>query len=123
MSKNTNNTTGPSALPSTQDLTLAGKKYTITQLLTLAQARDIGVGVASTPNPDPQLEFRRLFDGAVNIISTAISIDYPDMTPEKILTIHGITTKEMWAAMDDVLVFAGLQKRAPTSGEETAAAT
>ena len=103
--------------PTSVTLTLDSKDFLIAQPLTLGQLRDLGVGVATFPETDPQKEYLRLFNGALQLIAVALRVEHPTMTAQA-LEDSRATSEEMWAAMNDVLDFAGLAKKTLPAGEK-----
>lgn len=99
-------------------ITLGDKTYPVPQL-TLGQLRDLAIGVTLPDVTDPQEAVRRSFDRAVNVISTALREDHPDMTPEAIYKTRGITNAQMREANDAILRHSGLiaaKDETPSSG-------
>lgn len=88
-------------------ITLGDKTYTVPQL-TLGQLRDLAIGVTLPDVSDPQEAVRRSFDRAVNVISTALREENPEMTPEAIYKTRGITNAQMREANDAILQHSGL---------------
>lgn len=103
---------------------LAGKSFEV-KPLTLAQLRELAIGVVEPDPADQQELVGRSFDRAVARIALALKTDHPDMTTEKLYAMS-ITRDELRAAADAVLQFSGLIPKpaaeSPPSGEAGAGA-
>jgi hypothetical protein len=99
-------------------ITLGDKAYAVPQL-NLGQLRDLAIGVTLPDVTDPQEAVRRSFDRAVNVISTGLREEHPEMTPEAIYKIRGLTSAQMREANDAILKHSGLisAKKEPSPQE------
>ena len=93
---------------------LAGKEYTVRQL-TLRQGRALGIGVLKEQPLTPDAAFSASVDQSIEILSTGLSRDYPEMTVDALLDMQ-IDVREARQAADQILVFAGYLK--PAGGSE-----
>jgi hypothetical protein len=105
-------------------ITLAGIKYEI-QPLTIGQLEALHVGVVEPQSENPQESARQLWKRNIGIIVSALSIDYPHMTPEKLATLRVGSFKDVTKIVDSILVFSGLideKPKEPVPGEGEASA-
>jgi hypothetical protein len=86
---------------------LGDKDYTIGQL-DLGQLRDMAIGVTLPDADDQQERVRRSYDRAVAVISAGLRRDHPEMTPQEIFKIRGLTNTQMREANDAILQYSGL---------------
>jgi len=106
----------------TLTITIAGQQFTI-QPLTVGQLQDLHVGVVEPVPEDPAEGVRKFWARSIGIISTALSVDHPNMTPEMIGKLRLGTLTSVKRTVDDILDFAGIveKKKDPKPGEAQAA--
>lgn len=98
----------------TATFTLGGEAYTVKPL----QISQLMV-VMPLFLEQPEENVKARFESRLNIIQTALSEDYPDMTMEKLLTVRA-TMKELLDATREIGVLSGVFEptpEAPQPGE------
>lgn len=103
-------------------ITLAGTEYEV-RPLTLRQIRDIAASTSAALDEvkDRKSGTKLNWDRQVEVVSTALSRDYPDVTPEFILEL-AIDYREIFKANDAILEFSGLLTKEKAPGEAVAEA-
>jgi hypothetical protein len=91
----------------TLDIAIEDKTYTI-QALTIDQLEALHVGVARPPSDDPVAE---LWKHNREVIATALSNDYPEMTMEVLGRKRLGTVQAVKQIAEDILKFSGLTLR------------
>lgn len=103
---------------------LAGIDYDI-QPLTIGQLESLHIGVVEPQSEDPQESARQLWKRNIGIIVSALSVDYPHMTAEKLATLRVGSFKDVTKVVDSILIFSGLvdeKPKEPVPGEGEARA-
>ena len=88
-------------------ITLEGKPYPLATPLTLGQIIDLKIAVVRPTAPDPQDEMRRSYQRSLDILTTALSAAYPEITEA---SLRGMTVSdaELTAAVSTILDISGL---------------